>query len=49
MLSVAAFSPDAAISVLDVRGGYGIVTEEVLREFPHARVTFQDYWQPMLD
>lgn len=34
---------------LDVRGGYGIVTEEVLREFPHARVTFQDYWQPMLD
>ena len=39
MLSVAAFSPDTAISVLDVGGGYGMVTEEVLRAFPHARVT----------
>ena len=49
MLSVATFAPDAAISVLDVGGGYGMVTEEVLRVFPHARVTLQDYSQPMLD
>jgi ubiquinone/menaquinone biosynthesis C-methylase UbiE len=49
MLAVATFAPDAAISVLDVGGGYGIVTEEVLRAFPQARVTLQDYSQPMLD
>ena len=49
MLAVATFAPDAAISVLDVGGGYGVVTEEVLRAFPHARVTLQDYSQPMLD
>ena len=49
MLAVAPFAPDAAISVLDVGGGYGAVTEEVLRAFPQARVTLQDYSQPMLD
>ena len=49
MLAVATFAPDAAISVLDVGGGYGVVTEEVLRAFPQARVTLQDYSQPMLD
>ena len=49
MLAVAKFSPDAAISVLDVGGGYGVVTEEVLRAFPQARVMLQDYSQPMLD
>jgi ubiquinone/menaquinone biosynthesis C-methylase UbiE len=35
--------------VLDVGGGYGFVTEEVLRAFPVARVTLQDYSQLMLD
>jgi ubiquinone/menaquinone biosynthesis C-methylase UbiE len=49
MLGVATFAADAAISVLDVGGGYGVVTEEVLRAFPRARVTLQDYSQPMLD
>ena len=49
MLAVATFPPDATIAVLDVGGGYGVVTEEVLRAFPHARVTLQDYSQPMLD
>jgi ubiquinone/menaquinone biosynthesis C-methylase UbiE len=49
MLAVATFPADAAISVLDVGGGYGVVTEEVLRAFPQARVTLQDYSQPMLD
>jgi ubiquinone/menaquinone biosynthesis C-methylase UbiE len=49
MLAAATFPPNAAISVLDVGGGYGVVTEEVLRAFPQARVTLQDYSQPMLD
>jgi ubiquinone/menaquinone biosynthesis C-methylase UbiE len=49
MLAVATFSSDAAISVLDVGGGYGVVSEEVLRAFPQARVTLQDYSQPMLE
>ncbi|HTV45955.1 MAG TPA: class I SAM-dependent methyltransferase [Stellaceae bacterium] len=49
MLAVAARPADAEFAVLDVGGGYGVVTEEVLRAFPHAQVTLQDYSQPMLD
>jgi 2-polyprenyl-3-methyl-5-hydroxy-6-metoxy-1,4-benzoquinol methylase len=49
MLAAASFASDAAIAVLDVGGGYGVVTEEVLRTFPRAVVTLQDYSQPMLD
>jgi SAM-dependent methyltransferase len=49
MLGAAPFPRDAMISVLDVGGGYGVVTEEVLGLFPQARVTLQDYSQPMLD
>lgn len=49
MLAQAPFAPDAALCVLDVGGGYGVLTEEVLRAFPQARVTLQDYSQPMLD
>ena len=49
MLAVATFPADAAISVLDVGGGYGVVTEEILRAFPQARVTLQDYSQPMIE
>jgi len=48
MLAAAPFPHDAAIEVLDVGGGYGAVTEEVLKLFPQARVTLQDYSQPML-
>ena len=48
MLAQAGFAPDAAISVLDVGGGYGVVTEEVLAAFPRARVCLQDYSEPML-
>jgi ubiquinone/menaquinone biosynthesis C-methylase UbiE len=48
MLSHAKLAPDAEISVLDVGGGYGVVTEEVLSAFPRARVTLQDYSEPML-
>ncbi len=48
MLSHAKVAADAEISVLDVGGGYGVVTEEVLSAFPRARVTLQDYSEPML-
>lgn len=49
MLAAAPPASDAAIAVLDVGGGYGVVTEEVLRAFPRALVTLQDYSQPMLE
>lgn len=49
MLRAAPLARDAAFAVLDVGGGYGIVTEEVLDLYPHAQVTLQDYSQPMLD
>src|ERR1043165_3762932 len=38
----------AAIAGLGIGAGYGAVTEEVLKRFPNARVTLQDYSQPML-
>jgi len=49
MLAAAPFGRDARLSVLDVGGGYGAVTEELLQLFPAAEVTMQDYSQPMLD
>jgi ubiquinone/menaquinone biosynthesis C-methylase UbiE len=49
MLSFAPFPREANIEVLDVGAGYGAVSEEVLRAFPAARITLQDYSQPMLD
>ena len=49
MLQAAPFAKDAEIAVLDVGGGYGLVSELVLEAFPRARVTLQDYSQPMLD
>jgi trans-aconitate methyltransferase len=45
MLAAAPFARDARPAVLDVGGGYGAVTEELLRLFPAAQVTSQ----PMLD
>jgi ubiquinone/menaquinone biosynthesis C-methylase UbiE len=48
MLEMAPFPRDAAIEVLDVGAGYGAVSEEVLKRFANARVTLQDYSQPML-
>jgi ubiquinone/menaquinone biosynthesis C-methylase UbiE len=48
MLEMAPFPRVAAIEVLDVGAGYGAVSEEVLKRFPNARVTLQDYSQPML-
>jgi SAM-dependent methyltransferase len=49
MLSVAPFPREAALDVLDVGAGYGVVSEEVLQAFPAARITLQDYSGPMLD
>jgi trans-aconitate methyltransferase len=49
MLALAPFPPDAALRVLDVGAGYGLVTEEVLRAFPAAHVTVQDYSAPMIE
>ena len=49
MLARAPFPRDAALNVLDVGAGYGVVTEEVLVAFPEAHVTLQDYSRPMLD
>ena len=48
-LGSAPFARDAQLEVLDVGGGYGVVTEEVLAAFPKARVTLQDYSLAMLD
>ncbi len=49
MLAAAPFAAEAEITVLDVGGGYGVVTDEVLRTFRRATVTLQDYSAPMLD
>jgi ubiquinone/menaquinone biosynthesis C-methylase UbiE len=49
MLSFAPFPREAEVEVLDVGAGYGAVSEEVLQAFPTARITLQDYSQPMLD
>jgi ubiquinone/menaquinone biosynthesis C-methylase UbiE len=49
MLSFAPFPRDAELEMLDVGAGYGAVSEEVLQVFPAARITLQDYSQPMLD
>jgi ubiquinone/menaquinone biosynthesis C-methylase UbiE len=48
MLRHAGIAADADIAVLDTGGGYGVVSEEVLAAFPRARVTLQDYSEPML-
>src|SRR5271169_309149 len=49
MFGAAPYAVEDEIAVLDVGGGYGVVTEEVLSAFPRAHVTLQDYSQPMLD
>lgn len=49
MMSFAPFAKHDPIRALDVGAGYGVVTEEVLRAFPKAQVTWQDYSQPMRD
>ena len=48
MIAMAMLPHDAALNVLDVGGGYGYVTDEVLHAFPNAHVTLQDYSELML-
>jgi ubiquinone/menaquinone biosynthesis C-methylase UbiE len=48
MLAASGLPPDAAPEVLDIGAGYGAVSEEILAAFPAARVTLQDYSEPML-
>jgi len=49
MLEAAPFAHDKALDVLDVGGGYGIVTDETRKLFPNARIVLQDYSRPMLE
>jgi SAM-dependent methyltransferase len=42
------FPGDAAIDVLDVGAGSGVLTEAVLDAFPAARITLQDFSEHML-
>jgi ubiquinone/menaquinone biosynthesis C-methylase UbiE len=49
MLAAAPFPAAAELAVLDVGAGYGALTEELLALFPSARVTLQDYSEPMLE
>lgn len=49
MIDAVPFAKDAEFRVLDVGGGYGVVSETVLQAFPHAQVTLQDYSQVMID
>jgi ubiquinone/menaquinone biosynthesis C-methylase UbiE len=49
MIRAAPFAKSAPIAVLDVGGGYGVVSEEVLQAYPKAQVTLQDYSTPMLE
>lgn len=48
LIAAVPFSADAAIDVLDVGGGSGVVSEAVLDAFPAARVTLQDFSGQML-
>src|SRR5262245_49411054 len=48
LIAAVPFPADAQIDVLDVGGGNGAVTEAVLDAFPAARLTLQDFSDPML-
>jgi ubiquinone/menaquinone biosynthesis C-methylase UbiE len=45
---LAALPQDGSLRVLDVGGGYGVVSAEVLGAFPNATVTLQDYSEQMI-
>jgi SAM-dependent methyltransferase len=49
MLAEAPYAADAPLRVLDVGGGYGFVSQAVLKAFPKAQVTLQDFSSPMID
>lgn len=49
MIALANLPQDAQIVALDIGAGYGFVSEEVLRAFPNAHVTLQDFSELMLE
>ena len=49
LIAAMPFKRDATINVIDIGAGAGLVTDAVLQAFPNAKVTWQDYSQPMLD
>jgi phospholipid N-methyltransferase len=48
LIAAVPFPRDAAIKVLDVGGGAGLIADAVLNAFPRATVTVQDYSPHML-
>ena len=48
LIAAVPFRADAQIDVLDVGSGSGVVSEAVLDAFPAARLTLQDFSEPML-
>lgn len=48
LIAAVPFRADAAIDVLDVGAGTGVVSEAVLDAFPAARLTLQDFSAQML-
>jgi Methyltransferase domain len=49
MIAAVPLARDAEIAVLDVGGGAGVVTGPVLDAFPRAKVTLQDFSEPMIE
>ena len=43
------FERDADVRVLDIGGGYGMLTREVLEEWPNSRVVLHDFSGPMIE
>jgi SAM-dependent methyltransferase len=49
MMSFADLGAKKRVRILDLAAGYGAVTDAVMRAFPEAEVTLQDFSQQMLD
>jgi 2-polyprenyl-3-methyl-5-hydroxy-6-metoxy-1,4-benzoquinol methylase len=49
LIAAIPYPGDAAIAVLDVGGGGGVMAEAVLNAFPRATVTIEDFSPHMLD
>jgi ubiquinone/menaquinone biosynthesis C-methylase UbiE len=49
LIAAVPFPRDAAIEVVDVGGGSGVLTEAVLKAYPRSRATLQDFSAPMVD
>jgi phospholipid N-methyltransferase len=48
LIAAVPFARDTEIAVLDVGGGAGLVTAAVLDAFPRAKVTLQDFSEPII-